>query len=117
MPAVRRCVLLAVLVGLTAGAGCGGDDPEPRGERPATTATAAPTADPLQVPAEGYTCGELRDPQYRKRQAAAILDERGIRGAERARLERRLTRALFRECDPGPDYRRAADDVARAVLD
>ena len=85
--------------------GCGGDE-EAR-ERP-------PARD--RVPAGGYTCGELRSADYRDRQADAILDERGIEGPERARLKRRLERALFRACDPGPDYRRAADDVARRVL-
>lgn len=110
---MRPMPLLAVLA--TGLAGCGGDDAPSRSEtRPATTATA--TADPNAVPADGYTCGELRSAVYRDRQADAILDERGIEGAERARLKRRLKKALFVACDPGPDYRRAADDVAREVL-
>jgi hypothetical protein len=111
-----RPILCAALAGAAA-AGCGGDDPEPRSERPPRTpAAATATADPNQVPPDGYTCGELRSREYRSRQADAILDERGIDGARRKALKRRLMRALFVACDPGPDYRRAADDVARDVL-
>ena len=107
--------IVCALAAAAALAACGGDDPEPATEdRPKTTATAA--ADPNAVPPGGYTCGELRSAEYRSRQADAILDERGIEGPRRERLKRRLMRALFVACDPGPDYRRAADDVAREVL-
>ena len=111
MRAILCVTLAAALVA------CGGDDPEPRSDRPPrTTATATATADPNAVPRDGYTCGELRSAEYRSRQADAILDERNIEGTRRAALKRRLMKALFRACDPGPDYRRAADDVAREVL-
>jgi hypothetical protein len=109
---VRTAPLLLLLALVLAAAGCGGGDDG--GSDTTRTTTKTPAAD--EVPARGYTCGELRSAEYRDRQADALLDERGIEGAKRARLKRRLVRALFVARDPGPDYRRAAQAVAREVL-
>jgi hypothetical protein len=108
-----RARVLATALAAASLAGCGADEPAPREREPATTTTAA---DPRQVPARGYTCGELRSTEYRDRQADALLDEWGVDAGDRDRLKQRLMRALFRACDPGPDYRRAAHAVARRVL-